>query len=42
MVADRNLFWGRQFLDPYPFTVLEGDAALIKSHADEIRARLAA
>ena len=25
--ADRNLFWGRQFLNPFAFTALEGDAA---------------
>ena len=39
--ADRNLFWGRQFLNPYAFTALTGPAAVIRSQADEIRARLA-
>lgn len=35
--ADRNLFWGRQFLNPYAFTELEGDAARLASRADELR-----
>ncbi len=35
--ADRNLFWGRQFLNPYAFTVLEGEATALKALADEIR-----
>lgn len=35
--ADRNLFWGRQFLNPYAFTALEGDAASLKALADDIR-----
>ena len=35
--ADRNLFWGRQFLNPFAFTALEGDAASLKALADDIR-----
>lgn len=35
--ADRNLFWGRQFLNPYAFTALEGEAAVLKAFADDIR-----
>ncbi len=35
--VDRNLFWGRQFLNPYAFTALEGEAAALKALADEIR-----
>ena len=35
--AERNLFWGRQFLNPYAFTALEGDAASLKTLADDIR-----
>lgn len=35
--ADRNLFWGRQFLNPFAFTALEGEAAALKTLADEIR-----
>jgi serine/threonine-protein kinase HipA len=34
--ADRNLFWGRQFLNPFAFTGLDGKAASLKSLADEI------
>ena len=34
---DRNLFWGRQFLNPYAFTALEGAAASLSLLADEIR-----
>lgn len=39
--ADRNLFWGRQFLNPYAFTALEGEAAALKTLADEIRGGVA-
>ncbi|PWG61683.1 type II toxin-antitoxin system HipA family toxin [Spiribacter halobius] len=35
--ADRNLFWGRQFLNPYAFTALEGRAGAIKTLAEDIR-----
>lgn len=35
--VDRNLFWGRQFLNPFAFTALGGDAARLKALADEIR-----
>ena len=35
--ADRNLFWGRQFLNPFAFTELKGDAARLEALADEIR-----
>ncbi len=35
--ADRKLFWGRQFLNPYAFTALEGEAARLTVLADEIR-----
>ena len=35
--ADRNLFFGRQFLNPYAFTALEGPAAALKTLADDIR-----
>jgi serine/threonine-protein kinase HipA len=35
--ADRNLFCGRQFLNPYAFTALEGTAAGLKTVADDIR-----
>ena len=40
--ADRNLFWGRQFLNPFAFTALQGDAARLKVLADEIRGGVAA
>lgn len=35
--ADRNLFWGRQFLNPYAFTALEDDAASLAVLGQEIR-----
>lgn len=35
--VDRNLFWGRQFLNPFAFYGLEGPAAPLKCLADEIR-----
>ena len=35
--ADRNLFWGRQFLNPYAFTALEGSADALRALADELR-----
>ncbi|XOV88221.1 MAG: type II toxin-antitoxin system HipA family toxin [Pseudomonadota bacterium] len=37
--TDRNFFWGRQFLNPYAFTALEGKAAELKTMADEFRRR---
>jgi serine/threonine-protein kinase HipA len=35
--TDRNLFWGRQFLNPYAFTALEGSADALRPLADELR-----
>lgn len=35
--VDRNLFWGRPFLNPYAFADLEGEAALLKKLANELR-----
>ena len=35
--AERNFFWGRQILNPYAFTALEGNAASLATLADEIR-----
>lgn len=35
--VDRNLLWGRQFLNPYAFTALEGAADSLRGLADEIR-----
>lgn len=35
--TDRNLFWGRQFLNPFAFTALAGDAAKLAALADEVR-----
>jgi serine/threonine-protein kinase HipA len=35
--TDRNLFWGRQFLNPYAFTALEGTADALRALADELR-----
>ena len=35
--TDRNLFWGRQFLNPYAFTALEGSADALRTLADELR-----
>jgi serine/threonine-protein kinase HipA len=35
--TDRNLFWGRQFLNPYAFTALEGSADSLRAMADELR-----
>lgn len=40
--ADRNLFWGRQFLNPYAFTALEGTSASLKTLADDIRGSVTA
>lgn len=35
--TERNSFWGRQFLNPYAFTALEGDFASIATLADRMR-----
>lgn len=35
--TERNFFWGRQFLNPYAFTDLEGRATKLATLADEIR-----
>lgn len=35
--VDRNLFWGRQFLNPYAFYDLEGRAVSLRKFADEVR-----
>ena len=35
--VDRNLFWGRQFLNPYAFYDLEGGAASLRKLADAVR-----
>lgn len=40
--ADRNLFWGRQFLNPFAFTALSRNAAALKSLADDIRSGIGA
>ena len=36
-VTDRAFMWRRQFLNPYALEDLEGDAAHLKSFADEVR-----
>lgn len=35
--VDRNLLWGRQFLNPYAFEGLEGDAAHLNDIASQVR-----
>jgi len=35
--ADRSFLWGRQFLNPYAFESLQGDAASLKALADGVR-----
>ncbi|MGK2924258.1 MAG: type II toxin-antitoxin system HipA family toxin [Lysobacterales bacterium] len=35
--VDRNLFWGRQFLNPYSFADLEGGAASLRTLAERLR-----
>lgn len=35
--TDRNIFWGRQFLNPFAFTGLGGKAAGLAALADDIR-----
>lgn len=40
--TDRNLFWGRQFLNPYAFTALEGSADALRTLADDLRTRVRA
>jgi serine/threonine-protein kinase HipA len=39
--VDRALFWGRQFLNPYAFYGLDGDATELATMADTIRAEQA-
>lgn len=39
--VDQALFWGRQFLNPYAFYGLDGDASELATMADAIRARQA-
>lgn len=39
--VDRTLFWGRQFLNPYAFYGLDGDASKLATLADSIRAEQA-
>ena len=38
-VTDRAFMWGRQFLNPYAFENLDGDAAHLKAIADDARAQ---
>jgi serine/threonine-protein kinase HipA len=35
--TDQTLLWGRQFLNPFAFDDLDGDAASLKALADDIR-----
>lgn len=35
--VDRNLFWGRQFLNPYAFADLQGGAASLRTLAESLR-----
>lgn len=35
--VDRNLLWGRQFLNPFAFDDLEGDAEALRKLADDVR-----
>jgi len=35
--TERNFFWGRQFLNPYAFTALEGASSALTDLADELR-----
>jgi serine/threonine-protein kinase HipA len=37
--TDRNLFWGRQFLNPFAFDDLEGGDSSLRDLANEIRAQ---
>ncbi len=37
--VDRNLHWGRQFLNPFAFDDLEGEAGALRKLADEARGR---
>jgi serine/threonine-protein kinase HipA len=36
--VDRACLWGRQFLNPFAFDDLSGDAAHLKTMADDARA----
>ncbi len=38
--VDRNLLWGRQFLNPYAFDDLEGNATALRTLGDELRGRV--
>jgi len=38
--VDRNLLWGRQFLNPFAFDDLEGNAAALRKLADDVRGRV--
>lgn len=40
--ADRNLLWGRQFLNPYAFTALKGTVDGLRTLADELRTHVRA
>lgn len=35
--AEKNMLWARQFLNPYAFTALEGEATCLASLADDVR-----
>jgi serine/threonine-protein kinase HipA len=35
--TERNFLWGRQFLNPFAFTALQGEAAALAGLADDIR-----
>ena len=39
--TERNFFWGRQFLNPYAFTTLEGASTVITELANELRKSVA-
>lgn len=39
-LAERAGYWGRQFLNPFAFDDLRGDASLLKAHASDARAAL--
>jgi len=39
--TERNLFWGRQFLNPYAFAALESASAAIAELTDELRKSVA-
>ena len=35
--VDQNLLWGRQFLNPFAFTELDGEARSLRALANDIR-----